>query len=87
LPAGVDVGLDHDTSDVTVSASKLAADIVNHDGLVVVVLLRVAIYGKNETRNRGERGWEGLREQSTITEAHPRFFSTVSTAARTASAL
>lgn len=56
MPAGVDVGLNHDTGDAAFSGSELVADAVNYEGLVVVVLLRVTIYGENETRIRDERG-------------------------------
>ena len=43
LPAFIDVGLDHHTSDVLVSGTQLRTDVVEDLWLIVVVLLRVAI--------------------------------------------
>lgn len=43
LPSSIDVGLDHDTGDVTVSSGELNTEVIHNEGLVVVVLLRVAV--------------------------------------------
>jgi len=43
LPAFVDVGLDHHTSDVLVSGTQLRTNVVKDFWLIIVVLLRVAI--------------------------------------------
>lgn len=43
LPASIDVGFNHDTGNVALATGELRTDVVNNEGLVVVVLLRVAV--------------------------------------------
>lgn len=44
LASGIDVRLDHDARDSPVACDELLADVVDDPGLVVVVLLRVAVW-------------------------------------------
>ena len=43
LPASVDIGLNHDTGDSTVTSNQLLADGVDDFWLVVVVLERISV--------------------------------------------
>ncbi len=65
LPAGIDVGLDHDASDAAVARSELLADVSEDLWLVVVVLLGVAVWEERVMRVRRDGGGRGYaREQS-----------------------
>ena len=66
LSPGVDVRLDHDTSDSAVTGDQLFADGVNNLWLVVVVLHRVSIYTETISGRRGNYTSDDVREQSTM---------------------
>jgi tetrahydromethanopterin S-methyltransferase subunit D len=43
LASGIDMRLDHDTSNVLITSGELGADVINYFWLIVMILLRVAI--------------------------------------------
>lgn len=66
LPTGIDVRLDHDTSDGAVPGDQLLADGVNNLWLVEVVLQGVSVYTGMISGRRGSYTSNDVREQSTM---------------------
>lgn len=54
LSAAVNVGLNHDASDVAVASSQLSAYVVNNKGLILVIFLRIAVYRERLRRPKAD---------------------------------